>query len=81
MYQSGKLVNILAKIVIALIALLHFYIAWFEIFAWTTRGPEVFKTIPLELFEPTKVLAANQGIYNSFLAAGLVWSLLIKDKR
>ena len=71
--------NVLAKVVIALIALLHIYIAWFEIFAWTTRGPEVFSTLPVELFEPTTALAANQGIYNSFLAAGLLWSLFITD--
>jgi putative membrane protein len=40
---------------------------------------KVFKTIPEEQFEKTKVLAANQGLYNGFLAAGLVWSLLITD--
>ncbi len=72
--------NVLAKIVIALIAILHCYIAWFEIFAWTTKGPEIFSSIPQDLFEPTKVLAANQGIYNFFLAAGLFWSLSIKEK-
>lgn len=64
---------------IALISLLHFYIAWFEIFAWTTRGPQVFKTLPPELFEQTTAMAANQGIYNAFLAIGLGWSLLIKN--
>lgn len=68
-----------AAIVIALIAALHLYIAWFEIFAWTTRGPVVFSNFPPELFEPTIALAANQGIYNAFLAAGLIWSLLIRD--
>jgi len=68
-----------AKIVIGLVAILHFYIAWFEIFAWTSRGPIVFSNFPKDLFEPTKVLAANQGIYNSFLAAGLTWSLFIKE--
>lgn len=68
-----------AKVVIALIALLHFYIAWFEIFAWTTRGPVVFDSFPADLFEPTKAMAANQGLYNAFLAAGLSWSLFIKD--
>ena len=52
---------------------------WFEIFAWTTRGPEVFKSFPTELFEPTLMLAANQGLYNGFLAAGLIWSLFIVD--
>lgn len=35
--------------------------------------------LPGELFEPTKVLAANQGLYNGFLAAGLIWALLIQD--
>ncbi|RPD41877.1 DUF1304 domain-containing protein [Chitinophaga barathri] len=62
---------------IGLIALLHFYFLYLEMFAWTTRAPKVFKTIPPEMFKPTKVLAANQGLYNGFLAAGLVWSLLI----
>ena len=69
----------LAAIVVGLIAVLHLYIAWFEIFAWTNRGPVVFSSFPVDLFEPTKAMAANQGIYNSFLAAGLIWSLFIKD--
>lgn len=68
-----------ALVLIALIALLHFYIAWFEMFAWTSRGPNVFETLPADLFEQTVQLAANQGIYNAFLAVGLVWSLLIRD--
>lgn len=71
----------LAKVLIALIAVLHAYIAWFEIFAWTTRGPVVFSTFPADLFEPTIALAANQGLYNAFLAAGLIWSLFIRDAR
>lgn len=69
----------LSNILIALIALLHIYILWFEMFAWTTRGPKVFRSFPKDLFEPTKSLAANQGLYNGFLAAGLIWSLLISD--
>lgn len=64
---------------IALIAILHLYILWFEMFAWTTRGPKVFSSFPKDLFEPTKTLAANQGLYNGFLSAGLIWSLLISD--
>ncbi|WP_299873546.1 DUF1304 domain-containing protein [uncultured Sulfitobacter sp.] len=71
----------LALILVALISALHFYIAWFEMFAWTTRGPKVFDTFPPELFEPTIQLAANQGIYNAFLAVGLAWSLFIKDQK
>lgn len=66
---------------VALIALLHLYIAWFEVFAWTSRGPVVFDTFPPELFEQTIQLAANQGIYNAFLAAGLIWALLIKEEK
>jgi len=71
--------SVLAKIVIALVALFHFYIAWLEIFAWTSRGPKVFSSFPPELFEQTTALAANQGLYNAFLAVGLVWSLCIVD--
>ncbi|MCP9234778.1 DUF1304 domain-containing protein [Lewinella sp. JB7] len=67
------------KVMIGLIALLHLYILWLEMFAWESRGPGVFRGVPRELFPRTKVLAANQGLYNGFLAAGLVWSLLIQD--
>ena len=52
---------------------------WFEMFAWTTKGRKIFKNFPPELFEPTKPLAANQGLYNGFLAAGLLWSFMIQD--
>jgi len=71
--------NIIAKIIIGLVTFIHIYIVWLEMFAWTTKAPKVFKTIPKDLFAPTKVLAANQGLYNGFLAAGLIWSLLICD--
>lgn len=67
------------KIIAALVALEHFYIMWFEMFAWTSRGPKIFKSLPADLFPPTKALAANQGLYNGFLAAGLVWGLLVQD--
>ena len=71
--------DLLALILTALVALIHIYIVWLEMFVWTTRGPKVFKSIPKALFEPTKVLAGNQGLYNGFLAAGLIWSFLISD--
>jgi len=71
--------HILAKIFVALIAIEHIYILWLEMFAWTTRAKKVFKTIPEDQFEETKVMAANQGLYNGFLAAGLIWSLFISD--
>ena len=72
--------RIVALVLIAFIAALHGYIAWFEIFAWETRGPVVFSSFPPELFPQTVDMAANQGIYNAFLAAGLVWSLFIRDR-
>lgn len=68
---------LIAQILIALIAALHLYICWLEMFAWESRGPATFRSLPRHLFAPTKVLAANQGLYNAFLAAGLIWSLLI----
>ncbi|WP_318343860.1 DUF1304 domain-containing protein [Flagellimonas baculiformis] len=70
-----------AKIIIAVVALLHFYFLWLEMFAWTTKAKKVFRKFPEDLFEPTKTLAANQGLYNGFLAAGLVWSLIIQDPK
>jgi putative membrane protein len=70
---------IIAKIITAFVALIHIYILWFEMFAWTTTGRKVFKNFPKDLFEPTKSMAANQGLYNGFLAAGLIWSFFISD--
>lgn len=69
---------LIAKILIAFVALEHIYILWLEMFAWETAGKKAFKgSLKDELFTPTKILAANQGLYNGFLAAGLIWSLLI----
>lgn len=77
--HNTKLMSIIAIILIALIALLHIYILVFEMFLWTSRGPKIFSQFPKDLFIPTRSMAANQGLYNGFLAAGLIWSLLIKD--
>ena len=71
--------SLLSQLIVGFIAVLHIYILCLEMFAWTTRGRKVFKTIPEDQFEKTKVMAANQGLYNGFLAAGLIWSLLIAD--
>lgn len=70
--------HIISIILIAFIALIHLYILWFEMFAWTSRGPKIFRNFPKDIFEPTKSMAANQGLYNGFLAAGLIWSLIVK---
>lgn len=71
--------KLLSTILISIVALEHLYILWMEMFAWTTVGKKTFKTFPPELFAKTKILAANQGLYNGFLAAGLFWSLFIHD--
>jgi putative membrane protein len=70
---------ITAKIITAVVALLHIYILWLEMFAWTTRARKVFRNFPKDLFEPTKQMAANQGLYNGFLSVGLLWSLVINN--
>jgi putative membrane protein len=70
----------LGSILVGLIALEHLYILYIEMFAWETKGKETFKgSLAPELFEPTKALAANQGLYNGFLAAGLIWTFFIND--
>jgi putative membrane protein len=72
---------ILSLILTGLVALEHLYILWMEMFAWETTGKKVFGgSLPAELFRPTRKLAANQGLYNGFLAAGLIWSFLISDE-
>ncbi|MEM0932270.1 MAG: DUF1304 domain-containing protein [Bacteroidota bacterium] len=71
---------LLSKIFIGLVAVLHLYFLWLEMFVWTTVGKKVFRNFPKDLFEPTKTLAANQGLYNGFLAAGLIWSLFIENR-
>ena len=69
----------LYKILAIVVALQHVYFLYLEMFAWTTKAKKVFKSMPEHLFEPTKTLAANQGLYNGFLAAGLIWSVFITD--
>jgi len=72
--------QILSTILVALVALEHLYILYMEMFAWETLGKKTFKgSLPNELFKPTKKLAANQGLYNGFLAAGLIWSFFIEN--
>ncbi len=71
--------KILSIILIAFVAIEHIYIMWLEMFAWTTVGKKTFRSLAPDLFEKTKALAANQGLYNGFLAAGLVWALLISN--
>jgi len=68
--------SVVALVLIALVALLHVYILILEMFLWTgPRGQKAFGLTP-EFAAQTRALAANQGLYNGFLAAGLIWSLV-----
>ena len=68
--------SIVAKVLVALVALEHIYFLVLEMFLWTTPRTRAAFGMTAEQAEQTKVLAANQGLYNGFLAAGLIWSLL-----
>ena len=71
--------TIAANIVIGLVALLHIYFLVLEMFLWDTPyGRRAFKLTP-EFAAASKSLAANQGLYNGFLAAGLVWGLVMGE--
>jgi len=75
--RHAAAMNFAALIVTALVALLHFYFLVLKMFLWTKPyGRRVFQ-LSLENAEATKTLAANQGLYNGFLAAGLVWGLVL----
>jgi putative membrane protein len=72
-------VQITANVLVALVALIHVYILVLEMFLWTTpRGQAAFG-ITAEFAQETKALAANQGLYNGFLAAGLIYALIRDD--
>jgi putative membrane protein len=65
----------------SLVALEHVYILTLEMFLWTSpRGRKAFNLTP-EFAAQTKTMAANQGLYNGFLAAGLLWGAVHPDAR
>src|SRR2546421_334486 len=69
----------ISMILVALVALEHLYFLVLEMFQWTApRTLKAFGTTA-EFAQSSKTLAANQGLYNGFLAAGLVWGLLHPD--
>src|SRR5216683_2479314 len=66
----------IANLLVALVAALHVYFLVLEMFLWTKPlGLKTFRN-SIEKARESAVLAANQGLYNGFLAAGLVWGLL-----
>jgi putative membrane protein len=68
--------NVIAAVLVVLVAALHAWFLVLEMFLWTKpAGLKTFRNTP-EKAETTRVLAANQGLYNGFLAAGLLWGLV-----
>ena len=71
--------RVLANVLVGLVAALHVYFLILEAFLWDTPyGRKTFGLAP-EFAGASKALAANQGLYNGFLAAGLVWGLTLGD--
>lgn len=69
----------LAKALVGLVALIHLYIVYLEMVLWDTpRGHKAFGLKP-DFARASRVLAANQGLYNGFLAAGLLWGLALGE--
>lgn len=72
--------NVLTIVLVSLVALEHFYFLILEMFLWTTpKSINIFGLKSKTFAEDTKVFAANQGLYNGFLAAGLVLSLILNN--
>ena len=70
----------LKTFLICLVAFEHVYFLILEMFLWTKpKGIKTFGLKSKEFAEDTKVLAANQGLYNGFLAAGLIWAIINKS--
>ncbi len=68
-----------ANLVTGLVAALHFYFLVLEMFLWDKPAGRRAFGLTLERAQATKVMAANQGLYNGFLAAGLVWGIGLGD--
>ncbi|KDN19803.1 DUF1304 domain-containing protein [Amycolatopsis rifamycinica] len=68
--------TIVADILVGLVALIHVYILVLEMFLWTSPRARAGFGMTKEFAEETKTLAANQGLYNGFLALALVWGLI-----
>ena len=71
--------TLLASVLVAAVALLHLYFLVLEMFLWDTPFGRRSFGMSAEQSAATKVLAANQGLYNGFLAAGLAWGLWLGE--
>jgi putative membrane protein len=69
-----------ANVLIALVAIAHVGFLALEMFLWTTPYGQKSFNMTAEFAKSSAVLAANQGLYNGFLAAGLLWGLITKER-
>jgi putative membrane protein len=65
----------IARVLIGLVAAIHLYILVLEMFLWRGRARRIFR-MSAEKADVTAQLAGNQGLYNGFLSAGLIWALV-----
>jgi putative membrane protein len=72
-------VNIVALVLVGLVAALHAYFLVLEMFLWTAPRTRAAFGTTAEFAEASKALAANQGLYNGFLAAGLIYGMIADD--
>jgi len=77
--RTSSAMLLAANIVVAAIALLHVYILVLEMFLWDKPAGLRAFGMKQDLATATRVLGANQGLYNGFLAAGLFWGLWLGD--
>jgi len=71
--------KLLSDVLVSVVAAIHVYIVVLEMLLWTKpAGLRAFNMTP-EFAQSTRVLAANQGLYNGFLAAGLIWGIWLGD--
>lgn len=68
--------DVVAAVLVAVVAALHVYFLVLEMFLWTKPVGRAAFGLEADFAEQTKVLAANQGLYNGFLAAGLTWGVV-----
>ncbi|HEY3610903.1 MAG TPA: DUF1304 domain-containing protein [Pseudonocardiaceae bacterium] len=71
--------EIIAKVLVGLVAVLHVYIMVLEMFLWQRKPGRGLSGFDADMARATAPLAANQGLYNGFLAAGLIWGLIAAD--
>ena len=66
-------------VLVVIVALEHLYFLYLEMFRWTSASTQRAFGTTAEFAEQSKTLAANQGLYNGFLAAGLIWSIFARQ--